>query len=290
MRPIAQVKDRPEAAHLQGDHAGPSGACQQCTMTRLAVLIPVYNDQAFLERALAWLGREDTAFDAVIVDDGSEPPIRIPPALPFPVELIRLPRNAGIVAALNAGLEHIVAAGYAYVARMDADDISLPGRFRAQMEFLDAHIDHAVVGSWYEEVDANLATLFVQRPPTRHEELIREFRYRNPFAHSAVMIRVATLRHHAWYDERYRGTEDYELFFRLAQRERVANLATVFLRCQVTGKTSTSRRAFGYLHRLRVQLYNFEPRSPHAYLGLLRTCLMMLVPWRAAVAVRRLWA
>jgi glycosyltransferase involved in cell wall biosynthesis len=259
-------------------------------MARLAVLIPVYNDQVFLDRALAWLSREDTTFDAVIVDDGSELPIRIPPALPFAVELIRLPRNAGIVAALNAGLERIVASGYDYVARMDADDISLPGRFRAQMAFLEAHPDHAVVGSWYEEVDANLATLFVQRPATHHDELMREFRYRNPFAHSAVMLRVAMLRHHAWYDERYRGTEDYEFLFRLAQRAKVANLATIFLRCQVTGKTSTSRRRFGYFHRLRVQLRNFEPRAAHAYMGVLRTCLMLLTPWRLAIALRRLWA
>jgi glycosyltransferase involved in cell wall biosynthesis len=265
-------------------------AGRQRAATGLAVLIPAYNDQALLDRALAWLGREDIAFDVVIVDDGSEPPIRIPPDLPFPVELLRLPRNAGIVAALNAGLAHIVAAGYAYVARMDADDISLPGRFRAQIAFLDEHPDHAVVGSWYEEVDAGLETLFVQRPPARHEELMREFRYRNPFAHSAVMMRLATLRRHAWYDERYRGTEDYELFFRLAQREKVANLATVFLRCQVTGKTSTSRRPFGYVHRLRVQLRNFEPRSPHAYCGLLRTCGMMLVPRRLAQALKRLGA
>jgi len=259
-------------------------------MTRLAVLIPVYNDQVFLDRALAWLSREDTAFDAVIVDDGSEPQIRLPPALPFAVELIRLPRNAGIVAALNAGLHRIVEAGYDYAARMDADDISLPGRFRAQMAFLDAHPDHAVVGTWYEEVDASLATLLVQRPATCHEELLRELRYRNPFAHSAVMLRVATLRHHSWYDERYRGTEDYELFFRLAQREKVANLPIIFVRCQVSGKTTTSRRRFGYFHRLRVQLRNFEPRAAHSYFGLLRTCLMSLVPRGAARALKRLWA
>lgn len=259
-------------------------------MTRLAILIPVYNDQVLLNRALAWLGREDAAFDAVIVDDGSEPPICMPCALPFAVELIRLPRNSGIVAALNAGLERIIAAAYDYVARMDADDISLPGRFRAQMAFLDAHPDHAVIGSWYEEVDADGVTLCVHQPAIRHDELMRQFRYRNPLAHSAVMMRVAALRHHAWYDERYRGTEDYEFFFRIGQREKIANLATIFLRCQVTGKTSTSRRPFGYYHRLRVQLRNFEPRSPHSYFGLLRTCLMMLVPRRLAIALKRLAA
>ncbi len=114
---------------------------------RLAVLIPVFNDQHGLERSLASLAQDGAQFDVFVVDDGSEPPIRPPGDLPFSINLIRQKRNQGITAALNAGLSTIVAAGYDYIARLDAGDLSLPGRLAAQMHFLDCHPDHAAVGT-----------------------------------------------------------------------------------------------------------------------------------------------
>ena len=51
--------------------------------------------------------------------------------------------NTGYSVALNEGLA--LARG-TYVARMDADDISLPGQLKLQADFLDAHPDCVVVG------------------------------------------------------------------------------------------------------------------------------------------------
>lgn len=135
---------------------------------RVAVLLPVYNDQHGLDRSLDSLRHDGAAFDVVVVDDGSEPPVRVPGDgrdLPFAVTLLRLPQNRGITGALNAGLACIEAAGHAYVARLDAGDLSLPGRLAAQTAFLDRHPEHAVVGTQTEYVDPSGRLLFHSHRP-----------------------------------------------------------------------------------------------------------------------------
>lgn len=244
---------------------------------RLAVLIPVFNGQRGLERSLASLRSEAVPFEVFVVDDGSAPPMVVPRELAYPVTLIRLPDNRGITAALNAGLERILSAGFEYIGRLDADDISLPGRFAAQMEFLDQHPCHAVVGTQAHVTNEQGRHLYVFRPPTDHDALMCELHYRNPMCHPSVMIRSSALRAVGLYTDDYLGGEDYDLWLRLARHYKLANLDQVFLLKEAGSASITSRRFRLGLNRLRLQLDNFNPRSIHAYLGIARSLALLLV-------------
>jgi glycosyltransferase involved in cell wall biosynthesis len=254
---------------------------------RLAVLIPVYNAQSGFERSLASLARDGERFDVVAVDDGSAPPIAVPPELPFSLALLRLEQNGGITRALNAGLHQIIAAGYTYVARLDADDQSLPGRFAAQMAFLDRHPDHAVVGAQAEFVDAQGQPLFQSRRPTDHHSLIRYMCYQTGLVHPSTMIRVQAMREHGLYSDAYRGAEDYELWLRLSRHYRVANLPDVYVRKEVSASQITARRMGPALSRLRLQLRYFTPGSLHAYGAVIWSLGSLLLPRKAALRIRR---
>ena len=259
----------------------------------VAALMPVYNAQRGLEHSLSSLAQDGAEFEVFVVDDGSEPPVALPADLPFPVHLHRLSCNQGITKALNAGLEQIAAAGFTYVARLDAGDISLPGRFAAQRAFLDAHPDHAVVGTHVDMVDEEGRLLYVFAPPTDHEELVREFHYRNPMSHPSVMIRVGALQGCGWYRDTYPGGEDYELWLRFASRWKLANLNKVFVRKEESSTSITARRLRLGLIRLRLQVDHFAPRSIHAYLGIMRSLLLLSVSRNAVFWLRRLrtrWA
>jgi glycosyltransferase involved in cell wall biosynthesis len=256
-------------------------------MPRLAVLIPVYNAQRGFERSLASLARDGERFDVVAVDDGSEPPITAPPSLPLSLCLLRLERNAGITRALNAGLEQILADGYTYVARLDADDQSLPGRFAAQMRFLDRHSEHAVVGTQAEFIDAQGRFLFRSYRPTDHRSLIRYMHYQTGLVHPSSMVRVQALREHGLYSEAYPGAEDYELWLRLSRHYRVANLPEVFVRKEVSASQITARRMGPALSRLRLHVRYFRPGSLHAYRALLWSIGSILLPRRLALRIRQ---
>lgn len=247
-------------------------------LPRVAVLIPVHDDQPGLARTLAGLAADGGSFEVVVVDDGSEPPLRRPEGLPFPVTLLRLAVNRGITGALNAGLAEIGRAGhYDYVARLDAGDVSRPGRIAAQMAFLDAHPDHAVVGGAVTFVDLDRHPLFVFRPPTDDQRLRRFQHYRIGFVHPAMMLRLAALEEVGFYDERFDGAEDYELVLRLARRYKLANLPQVYLDYEINPRALSAHRFRQGIVRLRVQARHFEPRDPHAWIGFARNLLLLLV-------------
>jgi glycosyltransferase involved in cell wall biosynthesis len=249
--------------------------------------MPVLNAQRGLERSLSSLVPDGAAFEVFVVDDGSEPPLAIPADLPFRVHLHRLPYNQGITKALNAGLEQIVAAGFTYVARLDAGDLSLPGRFAAQLAFLETHPHHAVVGTHVDVVDEDELLIYVFAPPTDHEDLVRELHYRNPMSHPSVMMRVSALRSCGAYRETYPGGEDYELWLRLARGWRLANLEQVLVRKVETSTSITSRRLRLEICRLRLQIDHFALGSLHAYLGVGRSLLALLLSRRAIAWIRR---
>lgn len=255
---------------------------------RVAVLMPVYNDQAGLERSLASLCDDGAAFDVVVVDDGSTPPLRLPARLPFRAHLLRLEQNRGITAALNAGLAQIRASGhYTYVARLDAGDRSLPGRMLAQAAFLDAHPDHAAVGSAVTFVDLDGQPLFDFRPPCDDVALRRFQRYQIGIIHPAVMLRLAALEACGVYDERFEGGEDYELFLRLARQWKLANLATTYLEVEINPHSLSARRFRHGLVRLRLLVRYFDPASPHAWLGIARNALLLLATRGLVLRVRQ---
>jgi glycosyltransferase involved in cell wall biosynthesis len=255
---------------------------------RLAVLIPVFNEQRGLERSLDSLRQEAAEFEVFVIDDGSNPPIAAPETLPYRVTLIRLPENQGITEALNVGLERIVDDGFEYVGRLDAGDLSLPGRFYAQMMFLDAHPDHAAVGAFVEVVDEQGRRVHVFQPPTDHQDVMRRFCYENALCHPVVMMRVAALRAAGFYVDDYPAGEDYELWLRLARRYKLANLDRVLLRKEKAPGSITGRRLRPALSRLRIQMDHFAPSSVHAYLGVLRSLIALCLSQDVVVWIRRL--
>lgn len=104
-------------------------------MTRVDVVIPAYNAQAYLGEALDSVFAQGALVGRVIVvDDGSsDATAAVAAARGAAVELVRHSRNRGISAARNAGLAHCEAD---FVAFLDADDRWLPGKLDVQIAAL----------------------------------------------------------------------------------------------------------------------------------------------------------
>ncbi|SNS20485.1 Glycosyl transferase family 2 [Geodermatophilus saharensis] len=105
---------------------------------RVAVLVPVHEQAAFLPRALeSLLAQEETAWEAVVVDDGSRAPVTVPDDPR--VRLLRTEDNRGLGAALNTALDATTAPVVAY---LPADDVWFPEHLATA---LDRLADPAVV-------------------------------------------------------------------------------------------------------------------------------------------------
>ena len=142
-------------------------------------------------------------------------------ASPVPVQHLVLEHNVGLGPALDRGL---AACHHDVVARMDADDISLPQRFAVQLPLIEAGAD--IVGSALIEFGDDVeATEEVRIPPTDPEWIRSAAHFRDPFNHPTVVYRREAVQQAGGYQD-LPLMEDYLLFARmLAGGARPANVA-----------------------------------------------------------------
>src|SRR5258706_14041022 len=114
----------------------------------VSVVMPVYNGERYLASAIdSILAQTFTDFELIAVDDGSTdsslPMLKRYAERDPRVRVISRP-NTGIVGALS---DAIAAARAPLIARMDADDLSLPLRFERQVAYLSGHPQCVLVGT-----------------------------------------------------------------------------------------------------------------------------------------------
>jgi len=133
------------------------------------------------------------------------------------------------------------AASGKYLVQMDADDVVIPGRIRAQVQFLDAHPDVGVLGGAIELIDAR-GKKFRTRSYPAHDSQIRAIMYRvSPFAQPAVTMRRELFLQAGGYEPSYLFAQDLDLWLRLAKVTRFANLMQPVLQYRVHGRSTTAR-------------------------------------------------
>jgi glycosyltransferase involved in cell wall biosynthesis len=193
----------------------------------VSVVMPVYNAAAYLEDALDSMLRQTfEAFELIAIDDGCTDGSR---------EILERYRrqdaritvleqdHRGIVAALNAGFAR---ARGAFIARMDADDVSLPQRLARQVAFMRTHPDVGVCGCWLRSLGEQHPYRF--RYEAQHDAIVCNLLFGSPMPHPAVLFRaeaVADL--DGPYHDDYPHTEDYALWIRLSGTTRFANISKV---------------------------------------------------------------
>jgi len=206
---------------------------------RVSVVMPVRDGGAFLADAVASvLGQSFADLELLLIDDGSrDGAVAALAQLALRVPRLRLLKNpgAGLVAALNYGLSQARAE---LVARMDADDVALPERLARQVAFLDASPDIALVGAQVAYVDATGAPTGERSNfPTAPEAVAAALTTRGCIIrHPTILARKAALAAAGAYRAVCDRAEDYDLWLRLAERARLANLPEVLLDYRVHGR------------------------------------------------------
>ncbi len=193
----------------------------------VSVLMAVYDGERYLRQAVESILRQTFSdFEFLAVDDGStDGTADILRSYRDPrFRLFRNPRNLGLAACLNRGIDE---ARGRYIARMDADDISLPERLARQVVFLDEHPEIGACGAWYRvfgERDQEI------RLPTDADEIKCRLFFYNVLAHPAVVLRTEAFREAGLrYDVSYGTSQDYDLWVRASRRFPLANVGEFLL-------------------------------------------------------------
>ena len=191
-------------------------------MPRISVLIPAHNCAPFVESAVrSILDQSYRDIEVLIADDGStDGTWRILERLARDDERIHLyrnERNIGLARTLNLLVN---AARGEYVARLDADDVSLPQRLERQLRFMEIH-ELSFTGTWARTF--GLRRDYVLSFPVTDAEIRAHLLFQSAFGHYTVMARRELFLRHPYRPEAGRA-EDYDLWVRISADARMGNL------------------------------------------------------------------
>ncbi len=138
------------------------------------------------------------------------------------IKLFKNETNQKIVKTLN---KLVSLANGKYIARMDADDISLPERIEKQVSFLEDNFEYAMCGTNALHINENGIEIGSSRLPLSYEDNKFFLAYYSTFCHPTIMLKADIYKQNL-YSEDFLYAEDYELWCRLFfdKNVKVANL------------------------------------------------------------------
>jgi glycosyltransferase EpsE len=152
-------------------------------------------------------------------------------------------RNMGLTVSLNKLLQ---STNTEFVARMDADDCAFPQRLERQLHYMRRHQEISILGSWAIEVNEDGMEGALRCVPQHHDEIRKMIMRVNPMIHPSVMFRRAPILAIGGYNERYRYTQDYALWFDcLSHGLKMANIPEPLIRYRVN-QNHLGKRGMAY--------------------------------------------
>lgn len=220
----------------------------------VSVLMTMYNADTHLRAAVqSILNQTMRDFELIIVDDGStDESVALMKNWDDPrIRLIQNPVNKGQTLCLNQGLA--LARGD-WVARQDADDISLPSRLETQINAVTKNPGLTLIGSQAWIIDHAGKFEGTLNLPLEMESLEWASLFENPFVHTAVMYRRDQITNLGGYDESFAICQDYELWLRILRIHRGINLSARLVQYRHTAQSlSQSGRSTVDAESLRVR-------------------------------------
>lgn len=210
----------------------------------VSVVMSVFNGEKYINNAIqSILGQTYRSWELIIVDDGSNDSTKeiVGKYISDPRVKYFYHENIGLTKSLNRGIRE---SSGKYIARLDADDRSLPERLEMQVRFLEKHQDYVVVGTYSYNVDMTTMQISIHKPPVTDEGCRKRLKSGSAvFMHSSVMFRKEIGEEHSTYDEEFIEAQDYKLWVTLAAKGKLTSLEdTLCLTLRNLESSITSRR------------------------------------------------
>jgi glycosyltransferase involved in cell wall biosynthesis len=205
----------------------------------ISVILPVFNGEKYLKEAIdSILNQTYSNFEFLIYNDGSTDSTLeiIKSYSDSRIILKHSEKNLGLIELLNLAFSE---AKGKYIARMDADDISLPTRFEEQINFLEKNPEYGICGTQCQIMDSDK----ILGKPCEDIDL-RWWIFRgSPLAHPSIMIRTSILKeHNLEFNENAYVVEDFDLWWRMAFYTKMANLDKVLLKYRIHEQQESSAK------------------------------------------------
>jgi len=253
----------------------------------ISVIMPVYNAGDFLRSAIeSILNQTYKNLELIIVNDAStDNTSKIVSDYKKKDKRIISIKNEERLGVSRSASEGILKSKGNYIARMDADDISLPDRLEKQVSFLQKNPKVVAIGGQCELIDSYGARIGEKIFPTSFAK-IKTMIFRNvPLQQPALMVNRKLLpSDFVWYDENYSSAEELELLFKLFKFGTVRNLDSYVLKYRIHPKnTSLSNPKKTFYLTLKTRIigvlkYGYVPTISGMLTTLMQGVFITLIP------------
>lgn len=241
----------------------------------VTVLLPTRNGADFITEAIgSVLGQSLVDFELLVIDDGSidETPAAIGDFAQRDrrIRTIRNAETLGIQKSLNRGLRE---AKSEYIARIDDDDEWIePQKLEKQVRFLEAHPDHALVGTGALLTDEKGNEIGRKMMPETDEAIRARLLGRNCFFHASVVLRKDAILQQGGYDESPATlyVEDYDLWLKLGLRYKFGNLPIIAVKHTVRPAGLSQKHKLTQLRNNMRLFRKYRGNYPNPTLSFLR--------------------
>ncbi len=234
-------------------------------MPLVSVVVSVYNGAQFIAEAIqSILDQSFRDFELIVVDDASiDNSQKVIASFSDPrIRLLINEQNLGLARSLNKG---IAAANGKYIARQDADDVSVPNRLQIQIEYLESHSDTVIVGSSVKTINEYGKVDGLWPAYLCDVDIKWRLLFGTSFVHSSVVMRRSALDRVGLYsiEPQFCYVEDYELWSRICASGQCANISSPLLNYRVNQGSICYR----YAVPQRLQIEKVSRRAMASILG-----------------------
>lgn len=199
----------------------------------VSVLIPCYNVEKYVEESISSiLNQTYTNLEIIAINDCSTDNtgniLQQLADKDSRITVIDNTENLKLIKTLNKGIQ---LCNGDYIARMDADDISLPTRIEKEVDFLEKYKDHDIVSTqFYAFRSENLGRRDLHHSPLHDSELRAYMLFKSGICHPAVLIRKRIFSELGLkFEQKYLHVEDYALWSEVIYKTKIANLSEPLL-------------------------------------------------------------
>jgi len=137
------------------------------------------------------------------------------------VKVFKREKNKGLAVSLNEMLNTVMPLKYKYIARMDADDISLEKRFEKQISFLEERTNVDILGC--EALLINKESNVIGYKKVSKKITFKKLLKNCEVIHPSVMFRANVFDKIGVYDSYLKKSQDYDLWLRAAKMGIIIN-------------------------------------------------------------------
>ncbi|KRT17319.1 hypothetical protein ASU31_06520 [Pedobacter ginsenosidimutans] len=209
---------------------------------KITVFMAAYNTSGFIEESiLSILNQTFIDFELLIIDDGStdNTALIVKTFNDTRIRFIQNNGNKGLPFTRNRLLE--LARGE-YIAILDSDDIAYPERLGLQLNFFSSNPEVALCGGHGKIIDKNGVESEKKIIVPTGDSIGMQMLFGNPFINSSTMFKTEIFRELNGYRD-FALAEDYDLFTRISERHKVANIDAFLVKYRIHGENITLKRS-----------------------------------------------